>query len=373
MPPEQMCSARNADARADIWALGVILYQSLVGRVPFRGDSMPELCVAVLKDVPPLPSSQRPDVPPALDAVIQRCLEKEREARFQSVAELAVALEPFGPPTAPLAVGRICRLQGVPLPPSAEAALQSGEYRALPSSPGAPPGAAPGPDTGALPPGYPVPGLLPRRGETSPVLPDAATQLWPGHAAPAAARPAAPGQIPEPFGSQPGLAPVPLPSQPGLGVRVGTAPPWGNTKPPTEPRSRWAVVAVSSATALVLLAGGATVLLRGQQGGKPAAAPVAGTTEPAAATTDMPAGAETARLAAGSGGSASGKQDDRGSASDQPDAGMAGPAAEGSSTPMRPPSVPAHPGPRRSSQPSPPPVPTPTGPGDDNNPFSGRH
>ncbi|MBI4703055.1 MAG: serine/threonine protein kinase, partial [Deltaproteobacteria bacterium] len=89
MPPEQMRSARDVDARADIWAVGIILYQLLLGRVPFAGDSMPELCVAVLKDEPAPPSSQRQDIPRGLDAVLLGCIKKDRAARFQSVAELA--------------------------------------------------------------------------------------------------------------------------------------------------------------------------------------------------------------------------------------------------------------------------------------------
>ncbi len=95
MSPEQMRSSKNVDQRADIWALGVILYELLTGHVPFEAESVPELCLKVVQDEPASPKSMRPEVPEGLSAVILKCLEKNVANRFSNVAELAAALEPY--------------------------------------------------------------------------------------------------------------------------------------------------------------------------------------------------------------------------------------------------------------------------------------
>ena len=98
MAPEQMRSSRDVDARADVWALGVVLFQLLTQRWPFEAETMPELCLKVVTE-PPIPlGSIRPDVPTGIGAVIERCLEKDLRRRFANAAELASALEPFVPP-----------------------------------------------------------------------------------------------------------------------------------------------------------------------------------------------------------------------------------------------------------------------------------
>jgi len=96
MSPEQMASARQADVRSDIWSLGVILYELLVQRLPFKADTMPELVVAVLHRSPDPLRAIRADVPEALDAAVLRCLEKDPARRFPNVGALAAALAPFG-------------------------------------------------------------------------------------------------------------------------------------------------------------------------------------------------------------------------------------------------------------------------------------
>lgn len=97
MPPEQFSSSNEVDARADIWALGVILYELLTGISPFEADSLPRVCFRVLGEEPPPPSTVASGVPAALDAVVMQCLRKEREDRFPSCEALARALEPFAP------------------------------------------------------------------------------------------------------------------------------------------------------------------------------------------------------------------------------------------------------------------------------------
>jgi len=112
MSPEQMSSSRNVDMRTDIWALGVILYETLTGHVPFEAETMPQLCGMILQD-PPRPIQElRPDLPHALQQVILRCLEKNRDRRFNNVAELAHALAPFGQPAAQRSAERISRVLG---------------------------------------------------------------------------------------------------------------------------------------------------------------------------------------------------------------------------------------------------------------------
>jgi serine/threonine protein kinase len=69
----------------------------LAGRPPFLGESVPELCAIMLRDEPPTLSLFRNDVPPQLERVILRCLAKDREQRFATVAELAHALAEFAP------------------------------------------------------------------------------------------------------------------------------------------------------------------------------------------------------------------------------------------------------------------------------------
>ncbi len=92
MAPEQIRSTRAVDARGDIWSMGVVLYKLVTGVTPFRRTAAHELLVSVLEDEPTPPSSVRPGLPPELDAIILRALQKKPELRFQSIDELAAAL-----------------------------------------------------------------------------------------------------------------------------------------------------------------------------------------------------------------------------------------------------------------------------------------
>ena len=110
MSPEQMASSRDVDQRADVWAIGCVLYELMTGRVPFEAETMPQLCTLILHQEPPHPRSVRPEVPDALAEAILRCLRKDRAQRYHNVAALAMDLAAFSPDTGPRSAERISRV-----------------------------------------------------------------------------------------------------------------------------------------------------------------------------------------------------------------------------------------------------------------------
>ena len=92
MAPEQMLRTKKADPRSDIWMMGGVLYELVKGQAPFHADSLPEVVARILAEEAPPPSLLKPGLPPWVDAVVARCLQKNPEDRFQSVSELASAL-----------------------------------------------------------------------------------------------------------------------------------------------------------------------------------------------------------------------------------------------------------------------------------------
>lgn len=92
LAPEQARGISGLDHRIDLWACGVVLYEMLAGQGPFDGISVPQIIARILTQDPPPPSSLRLDVPPALDAVILKALEKDRDRRFTSAAAMSDAL-----------------------------------------------------------------------------------------------------------------------------------------------------------------------------------------------------------------------------------------------------------------------------------------
>jgi serine/threonine-protein kinase len=110
MSPEQVRNAKAVDARSDIWAIGVILYELFTGRGPFAGATLGDTLARIVADTPSSLRATRPDVPEGLEAVIMQCLERNVDRRIQSVGELAAKLLPFAPREAELSVQRITRL-----------------------------------------------------------------------------------------------------------------------------------------------------------------------------------------------------------------------------------------------------------------------
>ena len=97
MSPEQIVTPQGIDSRTDIWSLGVVLHRLLTDTLPFDGSSIMEVLSHVLSAAPKSLAEARPELgsEPELEAIVRRCLEKERDARYQSMTELAEALTGF--------------------------------------------------------------------------------------------------------------------------------------------------------------------------------------------------------------------------------------------------------------------------------------
>lgn len=275
MSPEQMQSSKDVDARTDIWALGVILYELLTADSPFLADTMPELVVKIMTAPPQPLRNRRPDAPLGIEVVILKCVEKDRGKRYATVGELAVALMEFAPRRSKVSVERISGIlkagglsqSALFLPPSSEPYSQRGEggtaaswgrtsltqrrtasitiaaalfggvaitaatvavLRARTPSPepvvsaasgvpptaptAAPPPTAPAPVTTAAPKA-PVPSSEPLRPAPAPIASVAPPAAKPPKAEPPAARPKPPAPASAPFAKPPPL-PVPEPVAP---------------------------------------------------------------------------------------------------------------------------------------------------------------
>jgi serine/threonine protein kinase/tetratricopeptide (TPR) repeat protein len=99
MAPEQLLGGK-VDARADIHAAGLVLYEMATGRSPFAGVERSQLIAAILRQTPPSPGQLNPQVSPELARIVEKCLEKEPENRYQSANELAIDLRRMLTPSA---------------------------------------------------------------------------------------------------------------------------------------------------------------------------------------------------------------------------------------------------------------------------------
>lgn len=144
MSPEQLRSTATVDHRTDIWSLGATLHELLAGRAAFdASQTLPELVAAIL-DKPAAPLHElRASVPRELSAVVARCLSKDREARFASTGEVAMALLPFAPPRSRVLAERAASMKPAFRVPEVESEIASGmpvpAWNGFASNPALPP------------------------------------------------------------------------------------------------------------------------------------------------------------------------------------------------------------------------------------------
>ncbi len=132
MSPEQLLSSRTVGVGTDIWSLGVVLYELLTAHRPFSAERMPEFVAAILQSSPRPIDVQATPVPPALQDIVRRCLEKDAARRFASVAQLATALAPYGPPSAAPCIQRIVALLTEATPDSEQESAAASSAPATP-------------------------------------------------------------------------------------------------------------------------------------------------------------------------------------------------------------------------------------------------
>ncbi len=144
MAPEQVRCAKDVDPRADLWSLGVLLYEALAGGKPFDDASLGGLFASILEREPPRVELRRPEVPTALADIVHRCLDKDPTKRPHDAAALATLLEPFASDEGVVAVRRARDALDVVIASSGRGFV---ETQLAPSKDSSPPVGAPSSET----------------------------------------------------------------------------------------------------------------------------------------------------------------------------------------------------------------------------------
>jgi serine/threonine-protein kinase len=130
MSPEQVDGDKDLDARTDVYALGVILYQCASGKRPFKADALPKLAVLIHEGKPAPLSERRPELPIGFVEVVHKAMARDRNQRFQTARELGLALEPYSAVALDATMLETSAIRGSSKPPPAPAIARSEPPRA---------------------------------------------------------------------------------------------------------------------------------------------------------------------------------------------------------------------------------------------------